>query len=137
MSGGSWDYMQWALDQGKFTSSERLREFSNRCRELYPEECETHKHLQRLIYFAEEYEKAFKGLHDVFHDIDYLDSGDYGKVQVLPTIKWWPRKPPICSECGRIGMSIGDPCGLGTYAGEWWNSKTNTRCKGPCKGRIT
>jgi len=128
--------MQWALDHDRFVKAERLREFAARCRELYPDPCEAHKQLERLIYFAEEYQKAFEGLHDVFHDVDYRDSGDYGDDQVIPTIKWWPHKPPACTECGTIGLSVGDPCRYSTVSHARWNSKNGTSVEGPCTGTV-
>lgn len=121
MSGGSWDYIQSALDCGEFVSAEKLKRFAERAKTLHPDaDAAIHRRLETMIELAEQYERTFKSLVEVFGLVDYLDSGDYGADQVLPALRWFPEKPPACEICGREGMEIGDPCVYRDYAGSRW-----------------
>lgn len=127
MSGGSWDYLQWALESGNRVPPGTLERFAARMRELVPADCEAHIALAALIKAGEEYERLFASLGQVFHDVEWLDSGDYGPDQAIPTIVCWPQKPPACDTCRTEAIAEG-PCQAGAVVN--YCRRTDVVCSG-------
>ena len=71
MSGGSWDYIQSALDCGKFVPAEELKRFAERVKVLHPDaDAPIHRRLETMIELAEQYERTFESLVEVFGLVD-------------------------------------------------------------------
>lgn len=100
MSGGSYDYLCWNTDDlGRrrghvHAMGERLEELG------YPAAARA---TRDVLYLLDGAERAARALSDVWHAVEWLDSGDYGDDSARKAIAeagFVPWPPPVPGEVG-------------------------------------